>query len=344
MRFSRITGNPTLPDEKITEKAEENQPPYPDQRERELSELLLSLSCKLDEFVQVNNKLFQMMSPFKKKMLDEYDTNFRKSLKMPPSPEAFPESVLTYRLSWLLDFLKGWYGFEDCGVFLLDNEKSGLERLIISSKPSDHFEEELEAFWRRGHIDGAISQKRRVILPSKKEGNFLVIPFRILDKKDGFWMGYFKPAISLEMKSCVDLLFWVELFASCIENSYLKKPSLSSQKEKSYSIETEKFFTTAKLSRAMVHQINNTLQIILGRTQLLKMNEKKFQKRSSNIDILETIEDNANRISSIFKNFSDLLIHPLCKTVVQLPAFPDDVSRRVFDVERYTKVFVIEWQ
>ena len=307
MRINQIAEGSTLPDEKITEVAEENQPLHLSQRKRELNELLLSLSCKLNELVQVNKRLFQMMSPSKEKVLDECNVSFGKFSKMSPSPDAFPEPVLTYRLSWLLDFLKGVYGFENCGVFLLGDGKDGLERLIMSSEPSDHFEDELEAFLRRGDIDRAVSQKRRVILPAKKEGSFMVIPFKILDKKDGFWMAYFKQAISPEMKSCVDLLFWVELFASCIENSYLKRAPLSFQKEKSYHIETEKFFTTAELSRAMVHEINNPLQIILGRTQLLKMNEKKIQKRSSNIDILETIEDNANRISSILKDFSDHL-------------------------------------
>ena len=307
MRFNKISGNPTLPDEQMTEKAEENQPLHPDQRKREVGELLLSLSCKLDELVRINNRLFQMMTPSKKKVLDEYDVSFGKFLQMPPSQDALPEPVLTYRLSWLLDFLRGLYGFEDCGVFLRGDKKGGLERVVMSSEPSEEFEDEIEAFWRRGDIDCAISQKRRIILPAKKEGNFLVIPFKILDKKDGFWVAYFKQADLAKKRSSADLLFWVELFASCIENSYLEKSSLFPQKEKFCHIDTEKLFTTAELFRAMVHEINNPLQIILGRAQLLKMNEKKPQKRSSNINILETIEGNANRIGSILKDFSDHL-------------------------------------
>ncbi len=307
MRFNKISGNPTLPDEQMTEVAKENQPLHPDQRKREVYELLLSLGCKLDELARVNNRLFQMMSPSKKKVLDEYDVSFSKVLQMIPLQDALPEPVLTYRLSWLLDFLRGLYGFEDCGVFLLGDGKGGLERLVTSSEPSEEFEDEIEAFWRRGDIYYAISQKRRIILPAEKEGNFLVIPFKILEKKDGFWVAYFKKAISSETKSSADMLFWVELFATCIENSYLKKSSLFPQEEKSHHIDAEKLFTTAELARAMVHEINNPLQVILGRTQLLEMNEKKLPKTSPNINILETIEDNANRISSTLKDFSDHL-------------------------------------
>jgi hypothetical protein len=307
MNLNQTSGNLTLPDEQMAEVAGENQPLSPDHRKTELRELLLSLNCKLEELAQINSRLSQMTTPPEKKKLDGDDLSADNSLRMTTSKDTLTEPVLTYRLSWLLDFLRGLYGFEDCGVFLLSDRKGGLERLVISSGTAGEFEDGIEAFWRRGDIDCAVSQKRRIILPAKKEGNFLIIPFKILNKKDGFWMAHFKKPILPERKSSADLLFWVELFASCIENSYLKKSSLSLQKEKSYHNETEKLFTTAELSKAVVHEINSSLQIILSRTQLLKMSEKKSQKMPSNISNLKTIEGNGNRICSILKDFSDHL-------------------------------------
>ena len=107
----------------------------------------------------------------------------------------------------------------------------------------------------------------------------------------------------------MELPFWTELISACIENSRLKGLSALSlaQDEKPHYIETEKLFTTAEISRAVVHEINNCLQVVLGRTQLLLMNEKKASKTPSSTKVLETIETNANRVCSILKDFSDHL-------------------------------------
>jgi len=307
MNLDQTSGNLALPDERRTEVVKENYPLHPNQIETKLRELLLSVNCQLNELAQVNNKLSKIINSPEKRELDEDDLNFSKSLFKTAPEDVLAEHLLTYQLSWLLDFLRQTYDFEDCGVFLLGDRKGALERLVTSSGSSEEFKDEIEALWRSGNFDCAVSQKRRIILPAKKQGNFLVVPFKILDKKDGFWVAHLEQNILQEKKKSAEVLFWVELFASCIENSCLRKSSLIPQKEKFHHIETEKLNTTGKLSKAVVHEINNSLQIILGRTQLLKMNERKVQKRSSNISIFETIENSANRICSILKDFSDYL-------------------------------------
>ncbi|MCK4403945.1 MAG: hypothetical protein KAW02_02530 [candidate division Zixibacteria bacterium] len=307
MKFNRISECSTLTDEQMTEVVQEKKPLHLDQRKRELGELLLSLNYKLDELSRFNHPLSQMTNPFEKKELDGDRPSSGKFLQKIPSQDALTDPVLTYRVSWLLDFLRGLYGFEDCGIFLLDHGKGGLERLVLSSGFTEQFEDEMEALCRRGDIDCAVSQKRRIVLPAKKEGNFLIIPFKILDKKDGIWVVHFAQSILPDKKSSAELLFWGELFASCIESSHLIESSFSPHKEKSYHIETEKLFTTGELSKAVVHEINNSLQIIFGKTQVLKMNEKRSKKMPSGINNLETIQGNTNRIYSILKDFSDHL-------------------------------------
>ncbi|KPL01216.1 MAG: hypothetical protein AMJ91_00750 [candidate division Zixibacteria bacterium SM23_73_3] len=307
MNLHPTSENLTRPFEQSTEAGIEDQPLHPNQKETKLSESLLSLRGKLNELARVNHRLFKIIDPSRKGELDVYDLSSDKSLFQAASQDVLTEPELNYRLSWLLDFLRHSYGFEDGGVFLLDDKKGGIKKLILSSEPLEEFEDEVKALWRRGGIVRAVNQKRRMILPAKNGGNFLVIPFKILDRKDGFWVAHFQQKTIAKEKKSVDLLFWVELFATCIENSYLKDFSSSPQKEKSYHIETEKLFTTGELSKAVVHEINNSLQIILGRTQLLKMNEKKSTKRSSAVCILETIEDSADQICANLKDFSDHL-------------------------------------
>ena len=319
MKSNQTSGNLITLDEQTSEVEEENQPIQPDQRKRGLDDIVLFLNHKLDELTQVNHKLSQLISPSGKKELDGDDFNSDKFLLKTPSTGVLTEPELTYQLSSLLDFLKQLYGFKDCGVFLLNYGNTDTEKIFLSTgsngdETSQGLEDEVKALWRRGDIASAVTQKRRMILPAEKKGMILIIPFKILDQKDGFWVAHFKSAgskfgqaISPEKGSSADMLFWIELMVSCIENSYLKKSSLSLQKDKSYHIETEKLFTMAELSRAMVHEINNSLQVILGRTQLLRMSEKKSPKTPSGVNILETIEGNANRICLILKDFSDHL-------------------------------------
>ncbi len=307
MKSCQASEDLTLLNNQMTEVFEENQPPQPHQRKRELQKLLLSLKCKLNKLAFVNSQLFQMISPSEKKKLNSDDPGFSRLSQMPPRQNVFTEPVLSFRLSWLLDFLRQSYGFEHCGIFLLDDGNGGSPRLALYSESSEEFEDEVKALWSGGNIFRAIDQKRRMIFPAKKEGNLLVIPFKILGKKDGFWVAHFKQGIPTKKKKYADMLFWVELLGSCIENSSLKGSSLHPNRDKSYHIETEKLFTTTELSKAVVHEINNSLQIILGRAQLLKMNEKKSQKAPSNISNLEMIEGNANRTCLILKDFSDHL-------------------------------------
>lgn len=307
MNLDQTSGNLALPDERRTEVVKEDYPLHPNQIKTKLRELLLSVNCQLNELAEINSRLSKIINSPEKRELDEDDLNFSKSLFKIAPEDVLAEPMLTYQLSWLLDFLRQTYDFEDCGVFLLGDRKGGLERLVTSSGSSEEFKDEIEALWRSGNFDGAVSQKRRIILPAKKQGDFLVVPFTILEKRDGFWVARLQQNILQEKKKSAEVLFWVELFASCIENSCLRRASLIPQKEKFHHIETEKLNTTGKLSKAVVHEINNSLQIILGRTQLLKMNERKLQKRSSNINIFETIENSANRICSILKDFSDYL-------------------------------------
>ena len=306
MKSNQTAENLTLSDRQTTEVVEENEPLLTDQRKTRLRELLISLSGKLDELTRVNDRLFNMANPSEEKELDTDDPGFGEFLMMPPTPDERTEPVLTYRLSSLLDLTRPLYGFGNCGVFLLGDKKDGLESLVLSEGPTGHetlqeFEDKVKALWRSGDIGCSIGQKRRTVLPAQKEGELIIIPFRILDKKDGFWVAHFRQAIAQKNKKSADLFFWAELFASLIENSY------SPQKEKSYHVETERLVTIGELSRALVHETNNCLQVILGRSQLLRMAEKKSQMAPSNIRILETIEVNANQISSILKNFSDHL-------------------------------------
>lgn len=310
MTFNQTTVNPTLPDTPVAKTGDGNQIISSEQWKVELRYLILSLSHKVDELARVNERFFQMIEPDEKEF-DSDDPGSNISLLKISPHDAFTDPVLVYRLSSLMDFLKPTLDFINWGVFLLTQNNSDIKRVASSftsteDEVSEDFTDEVKAQWESGNIAQAVAQKRRMILPTEN-GNLLIIPFKVLSDEDGFWVVQFKKGVSVETKSSADFLLWVDLVTTCIENSYLNKSLRSVPEEKFCRIEGEKLFTLVQLSRAIVHGINNYLQIILGRAHIARMSQNKSLESFSNTRIWETIEGNANRICSILKNFSDFL-------------------------------------
>ncbi|MGB7062434.1 MAG: hypothetical protein WBF13_08810 [Candidatus Zixiibacteriota bacterium] len=310
MRFSQTPENPAQPGDRKAAVMQEKRPSDPAERKTELAALLLSINHKLDELTSANQDLFRMMDSSTQGEFPVDDSVTDGFARTAISQEEPTEPVLAYRLSSLMDFLRQRHSFEECAVFLLKGGDANPEKLVSSGLSAgaqglNEFEDEIRALWERGDIARAVGEKRRLVLPARSGGGLLIIPFRILGREDGFWVARFGEKSSPQKNSSMELPFWTELISACIENSRLKR--LSAHNEKPRYIETEKLFTTSEISRAVVHEINNCLQVILGRTQLLLMNEKKAPKTPSSTKVLETIETNANRVCSILKDFSDHL-------------------------------------
>jgi K+-sensing histidine kinase KdpD len=310
MTFNQITVNPTQPDTPMVKAGEENQLVSSEQRKEELLDLIISLSHKVDELAQVNEKFFQMIESDEKEFDSDDPGSIISLLKIAPH-DAFTDPVLVYRLSSLMDFFKPTLDFVNWGVFLLTQNDSDIISLVSSStstedEVSEDFTDKVKAQWESGNVAQAIAQKRRMVLPTEN-GNLLIIPFKVLNDKDGIWALQLKKGVSVETKSSADFPFGVDLVTTCIENSYLKKCLHSEPEAKSYQLEGEKLFTVTQLSRGMVHEINNYLQIILGRVQIARIHQNKSPESSYNVNIWETIEKNANRVCATIKSFSDFL-------------------------------------
>jgi len=272
---------------------------------RRLQHLLSSLDQKLEELIRIDRKLFEMMHYLDRRKQEEGELNSTSSPFVSLQDEV-KDPVLAYRLSLILDFLKRWGEFEKCGVFLLSGKNARLECVALLPEDAGMFRTRIEEYWKEGKISPAIIQKRRMVLPVE-EGSLLIIPFRVLDEKEGFWVAHLRGAFSPERRSSADLFFWVDLMAGCMESHFLRGSRLASSLEDSPLIEAEKLFNTAELSQALVYQLNDLLQTILSRIQLLKMNQRRSGDAPSTLSLLETIEANTNQINSILKNFSDYL-------------------------------------
>ncbi|MGB8657276.1 MAG: hypothetical protein WCE90_05770 [Candidatus Zixiibacteriota bacterium] len=298
------------------ERAENDMADIGEKKER-LRNLFFSLSHKLEELSRVNEKFFQMIdSPVEENVGLMDSPRGVSGVEITGEVGSFDPSLI-YRLSYLMDFLRPRLGFQNAGVFLVTGNDSDIERLVLSptteeSQGLTDFEAAVKAQWRCGNVWLAITKKKKMAFAYEK-GNLLILPLQIAGKNDGVWVMQFESTmdksewvVSPGSESSSDLLFCVDLIEACFENSYLKR-AYSPQVATSEHIARERHQTIVQLARAMVHEINNCLQIILGRTQILKMNQRKPTEPASGTKALDMIEGNASQISSILKDFSDFL-------------------------------------
>jgi hypothetical protein len=315
--------NRTRPeDQKAAATLRKQTPPDTAGSKTQLAELLFSINHKLDQLTSANQDLSRMMDSSTETGRPSDDSSAGPMSQMDASGEESVEPELAYRLSSLVDFLAQRYQLEQCAVFLVRGQDAAPEKLVSSDSPagdgaSNELDDEIETLHESGEVARAIGEKRRLISPTRGGGSLIIAPFKILGQEDGFWAARFGEGSSSEQVYSMDLPFFTELISACIENSRLKGaspgsstlsgPGPSAHAEKPRELEAERLFTTAEISRAVVHEINNSLQVILGRTQLLLINERKAKKTSSNRQVLEAIETNANRVCSVLKDFSDHL-------------------------------------
>ncbi len=275
------------------------------------------LQKQLDSLSQRFNQLGLIVGQFSEAVTSSGQTDAPGNDWPKPSPPAAPESdlaepLLTYRLCSLLDFLRDLYGFGDAGVFAGGKENGKLDTLASSPKPGHEesgaeFAGQIEAMWKSGNLDSVVKQNKREVLSLPETGRLVVMPFKFAEAGEGFWITQFDGDMVPGKKSFADMVLWTELISACVQNSYLTSPSSPRREDEPYHVDGERLYTTAQLCRALMHEINNPLQVILGRTQLLKMNQRRSSGPGADGKILGALETNANKICSLLKDFSDHL-------------------------------------
>ena len=278
--------------------------------ETDLGTQLGSLNLKLDEIASLVDQISREMGAF----------GGRNPRNADPDPGVSPtsrsenetaEPTLVYRLCALMDLLRKQYGFGDSGIFSRDAMTGRMETTAVSphsgsANESLQFEEQVGILWESGDIQPAIQQQRRQTVAAPYGGRFLVVPLETGDKRSWFWVMHFQESVIPESLSAADLVLWTEILHCCVEWSGPNKASASSREDGSSRMDRERIYSTAQLGRALTHEINNPLQVIMGRTQLLKMNLKKSGGQP-NDKILDIIEASAGKICSLVKDFSDHL-------------------------------------
>ena len=200
--------------------------------------------------------------------------------------------------------------FENCGVFLWNKDFLGMNPLAWV-RPCEEFLGKLEEDWTKQIADQLIVEKKILIARDllDNQRSLILAPYKS-DEEDGtFIIWSKKPKESFTAKE-------MEMISSMSEQLNLYTKSLELQRKLSdlsiwlddsneHLQQVGKLAAVGELTAGIAHEINNPLQIILGKTQLLTMRLSRLTGNAKHIDALQVIEKNATRISSIIKNLAD---------------------------------------
>lgn len=219
----------------------------------------------------------------------------------------------SFRIEDILDALmnlsKRFLDYDSCGVFALDDGSERLTQMSLRSGALD-LEPQLQSQWEDGIIDWVLRERRPVIVEDMDtltsdggEGSFVIVPLIVGGKKIGIYALYCRrPKDSFTAGELELLGVLANQTAVAIENSRLytdlreaHDQLVESQRQLLLSA---KFAAIGELAGGVAHEVNNPLQIILSRVQLMLAQN---QGNESVLVGLGLVESNVKRISKIIR-------------------------------------------
>ncbi|MFA6107340.1 MAG: ATP-binding protein [Candidatus Latescibacterota bacterium] len=209
----------------------------------------------------------------------------------------------------LMDLSSRFVAYESCGVFLLDAEAQGLQ--TVGLRGQERLVEQVRAQWDDGIIDWVLREGRPVVIedmetldqPGVAEASFVTIPLRVRGKQLGIYSLRCRRAKDDFTAGEIDLLgVLANQTAVAIENSRLYTDLESAhhqlQDSQRQILLATKLAAIGELAGGVAHEVNNPLQIILSRVQLLLLQPAGPERVR---DGLRLIESNVKRISRIIR-------------------------------------------
>jgi C4-dicarboxylate-specific signal transduction histidine kinase len=193
----------------------------------------------------------------------------------------------------------------DCGVFLLNPEDHSFQPLL-THKNSKRFLADIKSYWKKKSI---LRELKKPGLIGENETVFIA-PLFSEDELTGFFAAYLSaPPKLLEERKYKKLILFSQQIQAYLENSKLKE-WMKTKEERINSWQKEfplmrRMASVGQLTRDFAHDINNPLQIILGKAQILTMRLEKEGVDKKYLEELKAVEKNAQRISCLLKKLSD---------------------------------------
>jgi signal transduction histidine kinase len=208
--------------------------------------------------------------------------------------------------------------YEDFGVFEVQEERDAFAPISVKAG-RDTFVDGVRQFWKDGIVRWAIQQGNPTIVPDpesataeggKDEGagrSFVIVPMRGMGRCVGvFVLACTKPQDAFTAGEMDLIALLARQAAIALENAHLYQ-SLEDTNRKlrdsqNQLVQAGKLAAVGQLAGGVAHEVNNPLQIILSRVQLLMMRHREVPRLQED---LRLIESNVKRISKIIRSLLD---------------------------------------
>lgn len=206
---------------------------------------------------------------------------------------------------------------EGAGVFSLEEEDARLEALFLRGE-GDTLKARVRRQWEDGIVDWVLREGRPIViddLESSDGQTFVFVPLRVRGKKFGLYVLHCRKAKEDFTQSELDMLGVLgNQAAAALENSRLyndvEAAHLRLKQQQRQLLLSAKQAAIGELAGGVAHEVNNPLQIILSRVQLMVAQQVRTGEENPKLtDGLQLIENNVKRISLIIRALMGFASH-----------------------------------
>ena len=210
----------------------------------------------------------------------------------------------------LMNLSSRFIDYQSCGVFSIDERNEELEPMALRGDEG-LLNTCVQAQWEDGIIDWVLRERRPVVIEDMEtvdqqegqESSFIIIPLIVQGKQMGIYTLYCRKAKDDFTSGQIELLgVLANQTAVAIENSRLY-PHLETTHEQLVESQRQllisaKLAAIGELAGGVAHEVNNPLQIILSRVQLMLVQHQSDEKVAAGLVL---VENNVKRISRIIR-------------------------------------------
>ncbi len=232
-------------------------------------------------------------------------------------PDAISTSLeVEDALNALTDLSKKVMDSSACGIFQIGEGGARPELLTVRNTPP-FFEHRVYELYKRGLIEAAFTAGKPVVVPNADaaerapERTFVIAPMVAQKRALGAFVLCCDRSQSDYTAGELDLIGALSRQAAiALENARLYQNLIETHQKLKASqtqlVQSGKMAAVGQLAAGVAHEVNNPLQIILSRVQLLMMRHREEERLAKD---LQLIESNVKRISRIIRSLLDFARH-----------------------------------
>ncbi|HJP34167.1 MAG TPA: HDOD domain-containing protein [Candidatus Latescibacteria bacterium] len=199
--------------------------------------------------------------------------------------------------------------YEGAGVFSLVDEDARLEAISLRGE-GELLQARVRTQWEDGIVDWVLREGRPIViddLESSDGHTFVFVPMRVRGKRIGLYaLHCSRPKDDFTQSEIEMLAVLANQAAAAMENSRLYTDVEAAhqrlKQQQRQLLLSAKQAAIGELSGGVAHEVNNPLQIILSRVQLMLVQQARIEADNPKlVDGLELIESNVKRISRIIR-------------------------------------------